>query len=354
MSNYKFHIDKPLPDSRQISRHKDFERLYGRYETATRFGFWRKLLRRPRLFASVVLLAVVVWLVYEAGEKEVAMDTRVVQPQMELNLPFVQAENALLPGDWKLCAHRVFTSLEMYYAAGIPLSFESGETTQLLQPEHIVQIKGCDIFPPAAAVDHAETESDSISQNAKPWYLLDEKTGEWRVFAGKKVEQDSAFFAQGSIMEMPQGTARKIRLLDDQGKNLSRRLGKKHRQVFLVLFEQKTLFPIPYDGEGKHILPFVPDNAAIWAVDEKQQGWEVDPAALESWGNSEAIDILPHHHLSIKGMASNQFIHINPCRQIASGNLKSLALRRWIFLHHATLQVQHPQAEALMMRIHKL
>jgi hypothetical protein len=294
MSKYKFHIDKPLPDSGQISRHKDFERLYGRYETATRFGFWRKLLRRPRLFASVVLLAVVVWLVYEAGEKEVAMNTRVVQPQMEFNLPFVQAENVLLPGDWKLCAHRVFTSLEMYYAAGIPLSFESGETTQLLQPEYIVQIRTCDVFPPAATVDHTETESDSILQNTKPWYILDEKTGEWRIFAGKKAEQDSAFFAQGSIMEMPQGTARKIRLLDDQGNNLSRRLGKKHRQVFLVLFEQKTLFPIPYDGEGKHILPFVPENAAIWVVDTEGRWWEVDEITFATWRTTDKVEILLH------------------------------------------------------------
>ncbi|GAB4411710.1 MAG: hypothetical protein OHK0039_17130 [Bacteroidia bacterium] len=87
MSNFKFHIDKPLPDPRRIAGHRDFDSLYDRYQVTTRFAFWRRLYRNPRFFATLVAVAAVVYLVFEADETPPA-DTRLATPVPAHPLPW--------------------------------------------------------------------------------------------------------------------------------------------------------------------------------------------------------------------------------------------------------------------------
>ncbi len=278
MRNYKFHIDKPLPEKDEINRHKDFERLYGRYESATRFRFWRSLIRSPKLFASVVLLAVIVWLVFEAGEREKRKGDPLIQPQMELNIPFQQDQS-----ETGQCSYRYLKELSAYFAVGLPLSFEQNGEKYLMQAEAAVQCLTCQEFFPAA--------SDTVYDAEKEWFIWEKETKTWHIYLPGEHKADSSFLLLGKKIKAPAENTKVIRLLDDTGKNLSRKLGKKHRQAFLVLPDLQTLLPIAYDGEGRHILPFVPERALIWAVDADGLWWEVDEAAFEVWRGSDAVDI---------------------------------------------------------------
>ncbi|MEM7654629.1 MAG: hypothetical protein AAF399_00760, partial [Bacteroidota bacterium] len=72
MSKYKIHIDKPLPEPKQVARHKDFDSLYRDYQVNTRFDFWRNLYRKPTVFAAMVAGIAILFLVIQATESESA------------------------------------------------------------------------------------------------------------------------------------------------------------------------------------------------------------------------------------------------------------------------------------------
>lgn len=273
MSNHKFHIDKPLPNSEQINRHKDFERLYGRYKKATRFAFWRKLVRNPRTFASVVLLAVVVWLVFEVGEREQANAGPLIQPQMEVDINFRHYEGP--------CHVRQLRNLEDYFARGIPLTFEENGTKYWMRTEEVIERQSCNFHPTLVG--------DTIYNSTGSWFELNRETGSWEPYTQDTTRLDSAFLLLGKKEKWPEIKERKIRLLDAQENNLSRALGKKNRKAFLVLPDLKTLIPLGYDGEGKHILPFLPESGVIWAVDGDGKWWEGN---LGDWGKGEEIDLI--------------------------------------------------------------
>jgi hypothetical protein len=273
MNRYKFHIDKPLPDSEQIKRHKDFDRLYGRYESATRLGFWRKLIRNPRTFASVVLLAVVVWLLFEVSEREQANAGPLIQPQMEVGVKFRHF-------GWD-CYLRQLKSLEAIFARGIPLTFEENGTKYYMRADEIIERRACNFYP--------SHNGDTIYDGPGDWFELNMKSGSWEAYQQDTSQLDSAFLLFGKKQAWPEVSEREIRLLDSQEKNLSRQLGKKSRKALLVLPHQKTLIPLGYDGEGKHILPFLPEQGMIWTVDAQGQWWE---GALDVWGNDGEIDLI--------------------------------------------------------------
>ena len=90
MSKYRIHIDKPLPDKKQIQGHKDFTHLYGRYETAVRFSFWRKLRTQPRYFATVVMIAAIAWLVYDTAYQERQDARSFVSAPFEVDIAYQQ------------------------------------------------------------------------------------------------------------------------------------------------------------------------------------------------------------------------------------------------------------------------
>ncbi|MEM6265511.1 MAG: hypothetical protein AAGI38_23615 [Bacteroidota bacterium] len=66
MPKYTFHIDPKLPGKDRIRSHRNFGEVYARYETATRRSFWQRLFARPRRFASLVVVFLIAFLVYEA------------------------------------------------------------------------------------------------------------------------------------------------------------------------------------------------------------------------------------------------------------------------------------------------
>lgn len=273
MNRYKFHIDKPLPDSEQIKRHKDFERLYGRYESATRLGFWRKLLRNPRTFASVVLLAVVVWLLFEVSEREQANAGQLIQHRMEVGIEFRHYDED--------CYLRQLKNLEDIFARGIPLTFEEKGTKYWMRTEEIIERRACNFYPTHVG--------DTIYDGPGDWFELNMKNGIWEAYQQDTTRLDSSFLLFGKKEVRPEIGERKIRLLDTQEKNLSRQLGKKNLKAFLVLPHQKTFIPLGYDGEGKHILPFLPEHGMIWAVDAQGKWWAGE---LDVWGNDGEIDLL--------------------------------------------------------------
>lgn len=277
MSKYKFHIDKPLPDSEQINRHKDFGRLYGQYETATRFGFWRRMLKGPKLFASVVLIGVLVWLVFEASGGDAQEDTPLIQPQMEVSVLFKH-----LNMEDGFCQYRQLRTMEDYFAAGIPLSFEEAGSHYLMEAHEIQEYKICSLFPIVS-----DTSYDSLGR----WFRLNKTTGHWENHDRAEGPIDSSILLYGKKEKWPAANERDIRLLDDQAENLSRQLGKQNRKAFLVLPNHKTLLPLTYDGEGKHILPFVPVDALIWTVDADGQWWEVDGTTFDAWKKTTELNV---------------------------------------------------------------
>ncbi|WNJ21379.1 hypothetical protein [Pontibacter sp. G13] len=92
MAKYQVHIDPKIPDSSRIRSHQDFEDLYARYESATRFQFWRKLYREPKYFAVVAALIAVIFLVMESMDEEAQMKAMsyVEPPIASLDVAFEQ------------------------------------------------------------------------------------------------------------------------------------------------------------------------------------------------------------------------------------------------------------------------
>jgi len=83
MTQYKVHIDKPLPDSKRIKGHQDFDTLYDQYQVNTRFQFWRQLYQNPRYFAGLAAVLAVIFLVYQAVEEDRIMDLAFINPPIE-------------------------------------------------------------------------------------------------------------------------------------------------------------------------------------------------------------------------------------------------------------------------------
>lgn len=83
MTQYKVHIDKPLPDSKRIKGHQDFDTLYDQYQVNTRFQFWRQLYQNPRYFAGLAAVLAVIFLVYQAVEEDRIMELAFVNPPIE-------------------------------------------------------------------------------------------------------------------------------------------------------------------------------------------------------------------------------------------------------------------------------
>ncbi|MDX2250537.1 MAG: hypothetical protein SF052_27395 [Bacteroidia bacterium] len=71
MSNYKINIDKPLPDSETINRHKNFDGVYDQYQVTKRFEFWRNLYRKPTYFAAVAAAIAIIFLVFDTVDEEI-------------------------------------------------------------------------------------------------------------------------------------------------------------------------------------------------------------------------------------------------------------------------------------------
>ncbi|MEL6592496.1 MAG: hypothetical protein AAFQ68_20525, partial [Bacteroidota bacterium] len=80
MTQYKIHIDKPLPDGKRIKSHQDFDSLYDQYQVNARFEFWRQLYRNPRYFAGLAAVIAVLFLVYQAVDEERIMNLPYVNP----------------------------------------------------------------------------------------------------------------------------------------------------------------------------------------------------------------------------------------------------------------------------------
>ena len=88
MPRYNIHIDRELPGPEQIARHKDFKKLYGNYQTATRFRFWRELRTNPRYFATLVMLVAVGALVWQTFQADAAALQPHVKAPFTQNIPY--------------------------------------------------------------------------------------------------------------------------------------------------------------------------------------------------------------------------------------------------------------------------
>jgi len=274
MSKYKIHIDKSLPDSEQVKRHQDFERLYGRYESATRFGFWRRLLRKPRLFGSVVLLGIVLWLVFDAGKK--GKQPPFIDPQLSYHQEISTTES---------CNFQWLLGLWTFYDRGIPMTWETAEGRFYLKAQIGFLTQACTKLP--------ISDSDSLFSHSQ-WYKLDTVARKWTPYPDVFASPGESVLATGTIHPWPDEEPQSIRLLTfTSGENLSRKLGRKDRRAFMIWHEQSTIIPLAYDGEGKHILPFMPEGKVfIWAVDDEGTWWEADDLAFKNWQNSGSIYII--------------------------------------------------------------
>ena len=149
MSNYKIHIDKPLPPVPDIQRHQDFDSLYQKYRSARHFEFWRNLYRKPGYFAALVGLLAVAYLVVEStfppkpdrllapplAAHDIALASEAlplsgatldISPQTQLIVPpdaFVDESGQPATGKIELRYRELNTPWEIFLA-GAPLQYE--------------------------------------------------------------------------------------------------------------------------------------------------------------------------------------------------------------------------------------
>ncbi|MFK7969883.1 MAG: hypothetical protein AB8F95_05920 [Bacteroidia bacterium] len=98
MPKYNIHIDRKLPGPEQIARHKDFKKLYGDYQSATRFSFWRELRTKPRYFASLVMIIAVGALVWKAFQQDFAPIRPLINAPFSQSIPYQSANLAAAEG----------------------------------------------------------------------------------------------------------------------------------------------------------------------------------------------------------------------------------------------------------------
>ncbi len=151
MSNYKIHIDKPLPHVPDIQRHQDFDGLYQKYRSARRFEFWRNLYRKPGYFAALVGLLAVGYLVVESAFPP-------------------KADRLLAP---PLAAHDIALASEALPISGTPLAI-SPQTQLLTPPDAFVDENG---LPATGRIELRYRELNT------PWEIF---------LAGAPLQYDSA------------------------------------------------------------------------------------------------------------------------------------------------------------------
>jgi len=164
MNKYRIHIDPPLPDRDRIAGYKDFDALYGQYQTHTRFEFWRNLYRKPRNFALLAMVVAVGVLVFRS-EEETATERPyrlfpateqwdptpevravssaeptdlVLTPQIQVHIPaqaWQDSNGQVIEGPVAL-HHRVLIGPEKAFVAGVPRPREQAT----LQALHLVDI----------------------------------------------------------------------------------------------------------------------------------------------------------------------------------------------------------------------
>lgn len=71
MTKYSFHINPNEPGEDRINRRKDFTRVMQNYERMTHPLYRTPLYRHRKVFLSLLLVLVCVWLVIEFGDEEV-------------------------------------------------------------------------------------------------------------------------------------------------------------------------------------------------------------------------------------------------------------------------------------------
>jgi hypothetical protein len=167
MPKYQIHIDPKLPGPEQIARHKDFKKLYGDYQTATRFRFWRELRTNPRYFASLVMIIAVGALVWQAFQSDKMQAKPFIDPPFAIhNIPYqeiildAKAEKNLkldrlhiqVPGlAWAdsngaaindgevTLAYRILKDPADFFMAGLPMHFVGGKT--YLEASPVIELR---------------------------------------------------------------------------------------------------------------------------------------------------------------------------------------------------------------------
>jgi hypothetical protein len=167
MPKYKIHIDPKLPGPEQIARHKDFKKLYGDYQTATRFRFWRELRTNPRYFATLVMIVAVgalVWQAFQSDEKkakpfinppfavqnipyqEVLLDAEtgkdIKMDLLQIKVPPLawadSSGEAINEGEIRL-AYRVLKDPADFFMAGLPMHFVGSE--KYLEASPVIELR---------------------------------------------------------------------------------------------------------------------------------------------------------------------------------------------------------------------
>lgn len=320
MAKYKIHIDKPLPSKDEIAKHKDFKRLYGQYETATRFHFWRELRTNPRYFATLVMIIAVGLLVYDATMEEKRLETPCVYAPLSVDVPFTQLiipdpstkTDTYPPTDEvyqfvnpiriKLPAHafvdsagnvvsdpitlkfRELRNPADFFIAGIPMNL--GDPS-LLESEGMMEIRAYQdsqsVFLQKGVqliVSHGLLSAEG-SYHA---YYLDENERKWILYPQSpdliKESSDSdtntfqfpqlhihqlGIYALGKERALPTAS-RHIRLKAEGRKPITSAASPYQMGPFVMMKGVNTLVYCPLDGD-RHTLRFEPSQVqAIWAV----------------------------------------------------------------------------------------
>ena len=210
MPNYKINIDKPLPDKQQIAQHKDFERLYGRYQTATRFSFWQRLRTNPKYFASVVMIFAVGYLVWEASMSTDKPVKNYVSAPLPLDIPyathsfnansgfdfespggnkilvppdaFIDTSGNAVTGNISLKYREIRDAKDMFIA-GIPMEYDSAGQEYLLESTGMIQLTAYQEGIPLALKEGINVRVELFSESSGSdfsRYFLAEAAKNWQ------------------------------------------------------------------------------------------------------------------------------------------------------------------------------
>ena len=223
MSNYKIHIDKPLPTPPQMESHQDFDQLYGKYRSMKRFEFWRNLYRKPTYFAALVALLGIGYLVVDSANSPTEPAAFIQPPFMELdpgtehvNIGVSSADSLQLPNGMTLFLpespfedsnqQAVVGPIELRYRelespfapflAGIPLNYDSAGQ-QSLAIQSMVEIRAFQDNKLLQLREGKELQISYVGGEKAPrsHYFLDAESHNW-LWQGMEVvsemEQESA------------------------------------------------------------------------------------------------------------------------------------------------------------------
>ncbi len=344
MAKYKIHIDKPLPSKDEIAKYKDFKRLYGQYETATRFRFWRELRTNPRYFATLVMIIAVGLLVYDATMEEKRLETPCVYAPLSVDVPFTQliipdpstktdtypptdeVYQLVNPIRIKLPAHafvdsagnvvsdpitlkfRELRNPADFFIAGIPMNL--GDPS-LLESEGMMEIRAYQdsqsVFLQKGVqliVSHGLLSAEG-SYHA---YYLDENERKWILYPQSpaliKESSDSdtfqfpqlhihqlGIYALGKERALPT-ESRHIRLKAEGRKPITSAASPYQMGPFVVMRNVNTLVYCPLDGD-RHDLRFEAGQIqAIWAVTKDRQLAVLRAADVEKMIEDEDLKVI--------------------------------------------------------------